>query len=225
MGAPLKHTAVLGRRLTGIVAAIATTTLFGVVVAGCGGVRGGSSGYRLTSIQSQATLAPSLKHGWFHAADENSADLYLTDLSPETLTSQQALATASGNIVHVRMLLRPRAGRTPIEPTALSAAVVHVVLADGQIGVYQGGGFMQPSGSTAERTFGGSIRGGSMHLGAATPGFVDRLGAAQLTAGFRAERNPDRLREIRGALAWALSVAPPVIQEPPPAPPEPEPGS
>ncbi len=225
MGAPPKHTAILGRRLTQIVAR--TIPLAAVVFAvlgtacsgGCAGGRGGASGYRLTSIQTRDTLSPSLSSGWFQAADENTADIYLTDLPPEALTSPETLASANGHIVHIRMLLRPLAGRTPIESTALTAAVVHVVLAGGQVGVYQGGGFMQPSGSTSARTFGGSITGGSVQLGAATPGFVDRLGAAQLTTGFRAEKDADRVREIRGALAWALSIAPrveqPVIAPPP----------
>jgi hypothetical protein len=207
-------------------------TLLGILafLPGCGGgFRMGASGYRLTSIQTRDTLAPTLTHGWFHAADENSADLYLTDLPPQTLTSLDALSTATGNIVHVRMLVHPRAGRTPIEPTALSAAVVHVVLAGGQIGVYEGGGFFQPSGHATERTFGGSIVGGTMHQGAATPGFSDRLGASQLSAGVRAERDPERLNDIRGALAWALTVTPRIQRagaagEPPPDPdPAPDP--
>ncbi len=165
------------------------------------------------SIETRATLSPTLNYGWFHAADENTADIYLTDLAPEVLTSPESLSGATGNIVHVRMLLRPLAGKTPIEPTALTASVVHVVLAGGQIGVYRGGGFMRPSGSTGEQTFGGSISGGSVQLGAATAGFVDRLGSAQLSTGFRAEKEPERVREIRGALAWALTVAPPVVYE------------
>lgn len=184
-----------------------------VNLGGCAGGRGGASGYRLTSIQSRATLAPTLSSGWFQAADENSADIYLTDLPREALTSHEAMAGATGNIVHIRMLLRPRAGHTPIEPTALTAAVVHVVLAGGEIGVYRGGGFMTPSGSTGDRTFGGSITGGSVQLGAATPGFADRLGPSQLTTGFRAEKDPQRVLEIRGALAWALSVTTAIERE------------
>lgn len=222
MGARQKHTATMRRALTGKTAVaprpLVTTLFRGVraillvlglsLAVGCGGVRGGASGYRLTSIQTRAVLAPTLTSGWFHAADENTADLYLTDLSPEALTSPEALAGATGNIVHVRMLVHPRAGRTPIEASALSAAVVHVVLAGGQIGVYEGGGFFRPSGKATDRTFGGSIVGGSMQLGAATPGFVDRLGTSELSAGVRAVRDPQRLADIRGALAWSLSVTP-----------------
>jgi hypothetical protein len=234
MGARPKDTTAIRRRLTGIVAARdrirvrrpLSACLAGFLAlaaaSGCGsGLRLGASGYRLTSIETRATLAPTLAHGWFHAADENLADLYLTDLPPETLTSPEALAAATGNIVHLRMIVHPRAGRTPIEPTAISASVVHVVLSGGQIGVYEGGGFFQPSGDATERTFGGSIAGGSMHLGAATPGFVDRLGASQLSAGVRAERDAQRVADIRGALAWALSVTPRVARvegiEPAPA--------
>lgn len=180
---------------------------------GCSGGGGGASGYRLVSMATRATLSPNLSHGWFHAADENTADIYLTDLDPAVLTSPEGLSDATGNIVHVRMLLRPLAGKTPIEETALTASVVHVVLAGGQVGVYRGGGFMRPSGSTSERTFGGSITGGSVQLGAATAGFVDRLGSARLSTGFRAEKDPERVREIRGALAWALTVAPAVVVE------------
>lgn len=224
MGAPPKHTTRFRRGLTGNVAGIAPRTRLtaGAVVlaglVGCAGGGGGASGYRLVSIETRASLSPTLNHGWFHAADENTADIYLTDLPPETLTSPEVLSGATGNIVHVRMLLRPLAGKTPIEPTALTASVVHVVLAGGQVGVYRGGGFMRPSGSTGEQTFGGSIVGGSVQLGAATPGFVDRLGSAQLSTGFRGERDPERVQEIRSALAWALTVAPPIAHES--APPE-----
>lgn len=189
---------------------VAVALLLSVALCGCGGGVGGASGYRITSIQTRATLSPNLNSGWFSAADENTADMYLTDLPPETLTSIEALSGATGHIVHVRMLLRPKAGNTPIEPTALSASVVHVVLSGGQIGVYQGGGFFTPSGSTGDRTFGGSLVGGRVQLGAATAGFADRLGASEMSAGIRAERNPDRVATVRRALAWALSNAPPV---------------
>lgn len=182
----------------------------GFALAGCGGRVASVSGYRLSSIESRGVLAPSLKHAWFTAPDENTADIYLTDLPEQTLTSAEALATASGNLVHIRMLLRPKAGSTPIEPTALTAAIVHVVLAGGEVGVYHGGGFMWPAGSTSDRTFGGSIDGGTMSLGNATPGFEDRLGPCRMNAGFRAARDEDRVREFRAALAWALAKAPAV---------------
>lgn len=177
---------------------------------GCGGGPTGASGYRLTSTSHQATLAPNLRNAWFQSADENTADIYLTDIDPAILTQSEQWATAEGHLVHIRMLLRPKPGSTPIEPTALTAAIVHIVLAGGQIGVYHGGGFMQPAGQTSGRTFGGSVRGGSMHLGAATPGFADRLGASRLTAGFRAQNDPDRVAEFRSMLAWALTSAPAV---------------
>lgn len=194
----------------GTLPVVAVGFLLTVALLGCGGGVGGASGYRITSIQTRATLSPNLNSGWFSAADENTADMYLTDLPPETLTSIEALSGATGHIVHVRMLLRPKPGNTPIEPTALSASVVHVVLAGGQIGVYQGGGFFTPSGSTGDRTFGGSLVGGRLQLGAATAGFSDRLGPSEMSAGIRAERNPDRVATVRRALAWVLSSAPAV---------------
>ena len=189
---------------------MAVALFLSVALLGCGGGVGGASGYRITSIQTRATLSPNLTSGWFSAADENTADMYLTDLPIETLTSIEALSQATGHIVHVRMLLRPKPGNTPIEPTALSASVVHVVLAGGQIGVYQGGGFFTPSGSTSDRTFGGSLVGGRLQLGAATGGFADRLGASEMSAGIRTEKDPDRVATVRRALAWALSSAPAV---------------
>lgn len=153
-------------------------------------------------------LSPRLEHAWFTAPDENTADIYLTDLPSEVLGSGEALAGATGNLVHIRMLVRPKAGRTPIEPTALTAAIVHVVLAGGEIGVYHGGGFMWPSGSTQDRTFGGSINGATMGLGGATEHFVDLLGPSRMSGGFRAVRDEAEVGRVRSALAWALSSVP-----------------
>jgi hypothetical protein len=152
---------------------------------GCGRVFS-ASGIKFDSIDNHTAFSPSIVSSAYRAADTSTAEIYLSDIPLRDLARAESLDELSGTIVHIHLFIRPRPGKTPIEPTASTAIIQAAVLARGEVGLYGGGGFMLPSGVPGDNNFGGSIRGGSVRLLSATPGFADRLGAAGLTAGVRA---------------------------------------
>ena len=146
---------------------------------------------RLVSAQFPVDLAPDLTTRVYSPRNDSSADIYLTDLDQQALT--RALADpadpTTGTIVHLHMFVRPRPGKTPIDATALSATVRYLVLARGQAGVYDGGGFLLPEGTPGRETFSASVPSATVRLAALTPAFVDRVGRGDLRIRFKAERD------------------------------------
>lgn len=170
------------RRLSAVLAPV--VLLLGPL-GGCGRVFT-ASGVRFESIDQHTVLSPVVVAAGYRAADSSTAEIFLSDIPLRDLADAESFEELSGTIVHIHLFIRPRPGRTPIEPTASTATIQAAVLARGEVGLYGGGGFMLPSGTPGDDTFGGSIRGGSVRLLASTPGFADRLGAAGLTAGVSA---------------------------------------
>lgn len=136
------------------------------------------------AVSFESTL-PTYVYAWF---DANTADVYLTDLSPEALRSPD-IAAGDGNLVHLHMFMNPSAGLTPIADTACSVTVRHVVFAKGRVGIYGGGGFLNPSGKPGDPEFGGKVRDATVRLLSSTAGFEDKLGPAMWTTSFRALNN------------------------------------
>jgi hypothetical protein len=95
------------------------------------------------------------------------------------------------------MFVKPRPGSTPIADTACTSTVRYIVLADGRVGVYGGGGFLFPKGKTDGSTFSGSMDDATVRLVASGPGFIDRIGAGVLDVGFKSRRDD----ELAGLLA------------------------
>jgi hypothetical protein len=161
-----------------LVAAAVTAPL-----ASCAGINGQ---VRTQSFSTGAVLASSLPVLAYSATDRNTADIYLTDLTEEQLDPGTDLSSVTGNLVHIHLFVTPSAGDTPIRSTACSATIRHFVLARGQIGVYGGGGFLNPSRRPGRSTLGGSIRGATLRLVSSTPGFQDLVGPADFSASFNA---------------------------------------
>ncbi|MFG0259397.1 MAG: hypothetical protein ACF8LK_03510 [Phycisphaerales bacterium JB041] len=144
------------------------------------------SGVRFESFENGAVLAPTVASSGYTASDRSTADIYLSDITIRDLGQADSFDDLTGTIVRVRMFVAPRPGKTPIEPTASTATVQAAIFAAGEVGIYGGGAFLLPSGKPGDRSFGGSVRGGSVRLLSATPGFQDKLGAARFTAGVNA---------------------------------------
>ncbi|MFG0327157.1 MAG: hypothetical protein ACF8SC_07845 [Phycisphaerales bacterium JB037] len=176
----------------------------------CSPLSGSARGYEARSIADGSTLSPRFPTAIYRAEDENSAYLYLTDLSPADLRPGAPVDTLTGHIVRVHNFVRPRAGRTPIETTAFTASVTHAVFAQGQIGIYRGGGFFEPDRAPGGTRFGGTLNGGSLRIERATPGFVDRLGSATLQAQFQVRRDDASSALIQARLEELIRAAQPV---------------
>lgn len=167
-----------------------------VCLGGC--TIGGST--ELRSLESGAVLRPDLPLVVYAARDANTADIYLTDLTPAELDPGVPLSELTGNIVHVHLFLVARAGRTPIEDDACTVTIRHAVLARGAMGVYGGGGFLLPDGRPGAGVLRGSIDGTTLRLTECTPGFADRLGVAAFRASIAAPRDDGLARNVAARL-------------------------
>ena len=178
------------------------------------------SGVRLDGIESSVGLRPRLPTKAYINEDNASADIYLTDLPEEALSLSAPLDNVSGTIVHVHLFALPKAGKTPIDETASTAAVRTLVVAKGHIGVYGGGGFMLPSGKPGAASIGGSIRAASVRLTGSTPGFDDKMGAAEFSATVSAPRDETRARALAARFEELVRLTAPVAIGPESAPDE-----
>jgi len=195
-------------------ALIASAALL-TTVTGCGGgligwTGLGGSSYELRSVARHTVLRPSFQLKAYRAEDINTAHFFLTDLSREALDPDADLAGISGNIVHIHLFLRPKAGRTPIDSTAFNASIEHLVIANGQIGVYQGGGFLIPGGTPGDRSLGGKLSGATLRLQRATPGLKDLLGPSQADARFGAKLDEETASLIERRLRQLARAATPI---------------
>ncbi|MBL8762426.1 MAG: hypothetical protein JNL50_14115 [Phycisphaerae bacterium] len=173
---------------------------------GCGSL----AGVRLTSVaRDGGTLDMRPRTLAYSTADRNTADVYLTDLPAEVLDPGADLKGVSGQLVHIHLFITPEAGATPIDSTACSASVRHVVIADGRVGVYGGGGFLAPSTSPGDRVLAGKLRDATLRLTSAGPEFSDRLGASKLNAAFRAPLDPRLANALAARLDTILANATP----------------
>ncbi|MEO1584809.1 MAG: hypothetical protein AAFR96_09585 [Planctomycetota bacterium] len=138
-----------------------------------------------TANSGQAKLAPRLITKAYTYQDENTVNIYLSNLTPAELARTPNDEPLVGQIVHIHMFIRPDPGRTPIEPDALNTSIRHAILApDGATGIYAGGGFLLPKSKARSGSFEGTISRGTLTLQAATPNFNDALGPASLRATF-----------------------------------------
>jgi hypothetical protein len=178
--------------------------------AGCG-VTGSAGAMRMVSRGEEAgllPLAPTVRV--YDTTASTHAEFILTDLPEEIWRGGGDAGQHVGVIVHVHMFMRPRAGRTPIATTASTAMIRILVLANGEMGLYGGGGFFMPSKAPGGASCGGALRLGTVHLLRATPGFVDRLGPAYFSGSFVARRDPEEVAVLRRAFNHLASLAPPL---------------
>lgn len=199
------------------------------LLSGCGGSFlgfGESSGtIEARSLQNGSTYSPEFTTIIYRTLDANEADVLLTDMPVSRLISRDDnLADLSGNLVHVRMFLIPEAGMTPIDRTACNGTVRHAVFSSGAVGIYAGGGFVDPGSDPGDDIFSATIRNVSMRLSSATPGFVDRLGPTLLTGDFAATLDDkaaaallDRLASLDRAIPHVQPKSPPKDAAPEPA--------
>lgn len=166
----------------------ALLALITIALTGCGTY----ANLHLESPLSGATLSPKLTTIAYTFSDENTVDIYLSDLSEDQLAvpfDDNASGWPTGQMMHIHMFIRPSPGKTPIEPQSSNCSIRHLILAPGATGLYGGGGFLLPSSSAKSGTFGGSITAGTLRLQASSPNFNDALGPTGLRASFKVKEN------------------------------------
>lgn len=181
-----------------------------VVMLGLGGCSlfrasvGSGGTARLESVQTTAKLEARLPTSAYFESGEYAADIYMTDLSPGDLLPQADLKGTWGQFIHVHLFIEPSAGDTPISRDACTTIVRHLVISDGQIGLYGGGGFMQPSGKPGDSSLGGSLGDATMKPITGTAGFVDRLGSSVFSGSVGGRRDAAEAERLRKGLQSLL---------------------
>ena len=157
-----------------------------------------------------SVLEPILPTAVYQHPDEQTADVYMTDLPMGRLSDlNDNLAGLTGQLVQLHIFMIPEGGKTPQSPQACTATVRHIVVADGIIGVYGGGGYVDST-EFGEPTLTAEIKNMSLRLVESTPGFADRLGTVQLTGSVTAGLNERAARALAGrvqAMTFRLTPA------------------
>lgn len=151
---------------------------------------------RVQSARTAAADTPRLPFAAYLPEGPGAASVFLTDLDTAALDRGTDLLGLSGRIVQIRMFLSPSSGSTPVGKNACSATVRHIILADGNIGVYSGGGFMWPETNVGDARLAGTVSNATMRLTGSHGNFSDRLGASTLDATFSARRDEALAKRI-----------------------------
>ncbi|MDP6986737.1 MAG: hypothetical protein QGG74_01710 [Phycisphaerales bacterium] len=107
--------------------------------------------------------------------------LWMTDLSYEQIETGMI---ETGQVLHIEMLFPPRAGETPIDPAATNLSLRYIVISNGELGVYEGGGFGYPIGGHEDGQMSLRVEPSGLVLAESTEGFIDLLSPAKLSAVF-----------------------------------------
>ncbi|MCP4758196.1 MAG: hypothetical protein GY894_09050 [Planctomycetes bacterium] len=107
--------------------------------------------------------------------------LWMSDLKFSELASGEI---DSGQILHVEMLFPPMPGETPIDSDATNLSIRYILISNGEVGIYEGGGFGYPIGGHESGNMSLRVEPSGLVLTEATEGFVDLLSPARLTAVF-----------------------------------------
>ncbi len=132
-----------------------------------------------------------------YAASEADHAFYCSDVPIEDLLKG---GVQNGQFLHVQLLWLPLPGRTPVDETATNLTIRYVVVSEGKVGVYGGGGFAWPRGEPGKDDLTLVIEGSSLSLLAKSEGFTDLLTPAKLTGTVYAKLDAEVTRRYRRGL-------------------------
>jgi hypothetical protein len=140
----------------------------------------------------------------YHHETGGDTSFVLSDVSARDLVGG---AVRNGQVMHIQLLWLPKPGATPMDSTATNASIRHVIISNGEVGVYAGAGFALPSGKPGDRTLKLSVRDASVRLLEATDGFTDPLSPARITGTFTAVNDPREVRRLKNAVSQFVTNA------------------
>lgn len=144
---------------------------------------------RLESMSGDGRVQLEAVTAVYTPSGDTGAQVYLTDLPRNRLARGTDLSDTSGHLIQINMFLTPLPGRTPIDPTASNASIRWIIIAQGEIGVYSGGGFVLPSELPGEDVYAAQVQGATLELTARTPRFRDALGSSRMHATVRVPKD------------------------------------
>jgi hypothetical protein len=192
-------------------AALAATAL----MTSCAGFAvGGASGSSTTRSANNLVFNVEYPIRVSQGTDPNTADIYLTDLSDDELSAIFAQprnwSGITGTLTHVHLFIAPEPGKTPIESTAASATIRTIVIAQGEIGVYDGAGFLLPGGSIEKGRVSARVRNAPLRLTRRTPGFADPLVTPEMDLSFSVRQDVQAASELDDRVEALSAAADPV---------------
>lgn len=128
----------------------------------------------------------------------NDISFYVSELTAEQIADR---SFDTGQVLRVELLWQPRPGKTPLDKSATNVSLRYVILADGEVGIYEGGGFALVNMIALTDRATVSISDASLRLKSSTPGFNDLLGPTQLTGTFTAKLDPDMTHRMHVLLS------------------------
>ena len=127
----------------------------------------------------------------------NEGDVWMTDIPIDQLNSGDF---TDGQIVHLKVLWTPAAGKTPLTSTSTNLAIEYIIISNGNIGVYGGGGFCWKSG-TPETGLVLKIEDATLAIQYKSDGFSDLLTPATMSGRVQSVSDQKTARQIENATA------------------------
>lgn len=163
--------------------------------AGCNLGSGSAGGLRSVSLRNDAVeLVGNYTIAVFSNDKIAGTSIILSDVPIDQVMSGDV---RNGQIMHIELLWVPKPGDTPMDPEATNASIRHIVISNGQVGIYGGAGFALPSENpSGAEGVSFTIRDASLALQESTAEFIDLLSPAQLTGTFKAQRDDKKARQL-----------------------------
>lgn len=137
-----------------------------------------------------------------YATREAEDSFWFSDVPLETLLAHgDKTPLRNGVFLHAQLMWEPKAGMTPLDPTATNVVTRILVVSEGEVGLYGGAGFARVDGTRGEERVELEIEGGTLTLLEKTPGFNDLLSPAGFSGTFAADLAPDEAARWRRALS------------------------
>jgi len=142
-------------------------------------------------------LESTFMHGGY-VVEPGGTSLLLSTVPLEAFRNDEV---ESAQVIAIHLLWEPWPGRTPVNAEATNLMIRHVVIAQGEIGVYGGGGFGWPKGTPGRTGLGIGIENSSVALLDSTPGFRDLLTPAVIRGDVAALLDEKTTIELRDAVS------------------------
>jgi hypothetical protein len=175
------------------------------VAGGCGALPGASGRIESRSLmRDPVVLESDYDVGYYRLEDDGVAAFILSDVPLEALLDG---SVRNGQVLHVELLWTPRAGHTPMNAAATNATIRHLVIADGEVGVYVGAGFARTDRAPGAGKLSVTLADGTLRLGESTERFHDPLSPARMTGTFDAALDlPEARRYERAVSQYVTNV-------------------
>ena len=125
----------------------------------------------------------------------NDGDIWMTDIPMEKVISGDF---SNGQIIHFQILWTPVAGKTPLASTSTNMTIKHLIISDGVVGVYGGGGFCWKSGTPAKGMV-LHIEDATIALQSESNNFTDLLSPATMVGSISSVSNTQIANKISNA--------------------------